>query len=734
MPVRKRFFLFLAILLYSAWAVTPAHAHALLLHSNPAPNSVLAQAPAQVELFFSETVEPSLSTISVFDSSSKAVDLGDVRVDPNDPTRMTVSVGSLPDGVYTIAWKAISATDGHLTSGSFPFAIGNGNAVALAAQTTKTNAQLPASALISKWLMLASLALLVGQFSFITLVWKPTFEATDEKLPADIYEPPVWGTYFKIALVGLLIGLALNILSEAGQATGSELAWPWARETSRVVIDSRLGVIWLVRLGLTMICIWLAKSQPTDWKRWAGFITGLVLLLSISLTAHAATEAHPTIPILSDWIHLVGMSFWLGSLPYLFSGLRKIRNLEGVLRTRLTSVCTERFSLVALVSVGAIGITGLYAAYLRVGSVQALYTSIYGEALLLKQLFVVLLLLLAAFNLLIISPSLKKARLAGSSETNLVGRFGKMVMAEIVLGSLLLVSVSLLTYLPPAKITPPSFDLNNSTNADDLHVSINISPGTVGQNTFTVNLTSNGQPVDNVKEALLRFTPGQQNVSPSDAQLLGQSGGIYSTKGSYLSLPGNWQIQVVVRRENKFDTFANFNFSVTPPGANRESAATPNFAGGIILLDGLLFALAMLPFGGNRALRFGTIGLLTMVMVGAGLFYATRPVTDLNGQANPIAPNPQSIAAGKSLFEAHCVVCHGESGKGDGPLGLTLIPRPADLTIHAVPGVHTDAQLFDWITNGFPGSAMPPWRSNLSDTDRWNLVNFIRTFAPKANP
>jgi len=107
--------------------------------------------------------------------------------------------------------------------------------------------------------------------------------------------------------------------------------------------------------------------------------------------------------------------------------------------------------------------------------------------------------------LLVISPKLKKARLAGAGETALVARFGKMVLAEIVLGSLLLVSVSLLTYLPPAKITPPSFDLNNSTDADDLHVSINISPGLVGQNTFTVKLTSNGQPVDNVKEALLRF-------------------------------------------------------------------------------------------------------------------------------------------------------------------------------------------------------------------------------------
>ena len=78
-----------------------------------------------------------------------------------------------------------------------------------------------------------------------------------------------------------------------------------------------------------------------------------------------------------------------------------------------------------------------------------------------------------------------------------------------------------------------------------------------------------------------------------------------------------------------------------------------------------------------------------------------------------------------------CAPCHGTGGKGDGPAGLALNPRPADLTQHAIPGVHTDAQLFEWITNGFPGSRMPAFKAALSDTDRWNLVNFIRTLAPK---
>jgi mono/diheme cytochrome c family protein len=83
------------------------------------------------------------------------------------------------------------------------------------------------------------------------------------------------------------------------------------------------------------------------------------------------------------------------------------------------------------------------------------------------------------------------------------------------------------------------------------------------------------------------------------------------------------------------------------------------------------------------------------------------------------------------LFLSNCAPCHGPAGKGDGPVGITLNPRPADLTQHAIPGVHTDAQLFEWITNGFPGSTMPAFISTLSDTERWHLVNFIRSLAPK---
>jgi mono/diheme cytochrome c family protein len=348
-----------------------------------------------------------------------------------------------------------------------------------------------------------------------------------------------------------------------------------------------------------------------------------------------------------------------------------------------------------------------------------------------KQGFVGALLALAAINLLFISPRLKRDRQAGASNLALEKRFETMVKGEIILAGLLLAAVSLLTYLPPAKVSPPSTDLKESTYSGDLAMDISISPGHVGQNTFTLRLRSMGQPVPSAKQVLLRFTPSLKDIPPSEVQLIGQGDGDFVTQGSYLSLPGSWQVQAVVRRDQEFDVFANFDFFVRAPGVDNQDAFAPRLAGGLVLVVGLLFGLLMFTLMKKPALRYGAGALPALVMMGLGLLYLTRPLPVGNSQANPVLPDARSIRAGQTLFSTYCVPCHGPLGKGDGPLGVTLNPRPADLSYHAIPGIHTDAQLFEWVSNGFPGSRMPAFKASISDTDRWNLVNFIRTLAPE---
>ncbi|MCL4831903.1 MAG: c-type cytochrome [Caldilineaceae bacterium] len=97
------------------------------------------------------------------------------------------------------------------------------------------------------------------------------------------------------------------------------------------------------------------------------------------------------------------------------------------------------------------------------------------------------------------------------------------------------------------------------------------------------------------------------------------------------------------------------------------------------------------------------------------------------GVPNPVAVSDASVAAGKATYTLYCAVCHGEQGEGDGSAAAGLDPKPADF--HA-PHVQElpDGALFHVITHGREGTAMVAWESIIGEEERWDLVNFLRTF------
>ena|SRR5437667_1185716 len=103
------------------------------------------------------------------------------------------------------------------------------------------------------------------------------------------------------------------------------------------------------------------------------------------------------------------------------------------------------------------------------------------------------------------------------------------------------------------------------------------------------------------------------------------------------------------------------------------------------------------------------------------------PPTAVN-RPNPVAGNANATALGQKLYVANCMSCHGPSGRGDGPGGAALEKKPADLGARIRAG-ETDGALFWKITEG--RSPMVSWRGSLSETQRWELVNYIKTFAGK---
>ena len=90
---------------------------------------------------------------------------------------------------------------------------------------------------------------------------------------------------------------------------------------------------------------------------------------------------------------------------------------------------------------------------------------------------------------------------------------------------------------------------------------------------------------------------------------------------------------------------------------------------------------------------------------------------------NPIRKSPESLARGRQMYERHCLVCHGEQGRGNGSVGRQFVPQPMELNLDYVQ-LQPDGQIFYTISHG--SIAMPFYRQAIAAEDRWHLVNFIK--------
>ena len=98
---------------------------------------------------------------------------------------------------------------------------------------------------------------------------------------------------------------------------------------------------------------------------------------------------------------------------------------------------------------------------------------------------------------------------------------------------------------------------------------------------------------------------------------------------------------------------------------------------------------------------------------------------------NPVKPTEASTSNGKALFTEHCATCHGPKTDGDSPVGKALNPPAANLTDANWKHGGTDGEMFMVITRGALGTGMISFEKVLSEKDRWDLVNYIRSLGPQ---
>ncbi len=486
-----------------------------------------------------------------------------------------------------------------------------------------------------RWLNYLSGTALVGALIFGFLGWRRAVgrarasKRMGPELPAAAWkglsrvQTLVWAS-----LAGLILGWVGWFVYQAGAFSSQNpaqllgLGVTGSGRGSQALADflfgSRYGGIWLARLILLILATitwWFtvkmglvrkASSPDGDFFSFTskalnedeeefdglGLKPGLVLwwvtaalggavLLTTSLNSHAAgIEKLAWLAIGSDWLHLLSVGVWIGGLGAmalaLAGSLPVLRPGSGD-RTRLLSALIPVFTQLALTSVLVLVLTGVLQSVLQLTDLKELFTTTYGLTLLAKIVLLLPLLLLGAFNLLVVTPRMRsfaRSKAAGPREGpgsiaagSLGLKFRRSVLAEIVLGFVIILAAALLTsQAPPKNLAATTSVLYFQFKQNDLKVALAIAPGIIGDNTFEARLTDSrtGQVVSDAGLVNLRTSMVGMEMGEVQLELKprGANNGRYLGQGPILSMAGTWHGTLLVQRNGQEDVQMPVSFQV----------------------------------------------------------------------------------------------------------------------------------------------------------------------------
>jgi len=592
----------------------------------------------------------------------------------------------------------------------------------------------------------AALMALGGGAVFWLAVWRPVYGGAADAAAVRAAKR------IRLGVTGGAVLFALSGLAEGIRAAGEVVDISVPAEVWLFLTASRYGQMALLKAVLAPVfaaLFVLTQHQASRTGAACTGVTGLALVGAVSLTSHAAARAD-AIPFLSDIVHVLAAVVWGGGLLCFAALPWRLLRGDVAHHTRLIGRLVRRFSALALGATLAVATTGAIAAYLHVYGPEALTVTPYGRALLGKLIAFVLALGIAAVHLLIISPALtRQARspdrsrrlgfAAGGAARNM-RRLQVLVQVEagLILCGMVLAGV-LTTYTPaerPGHIV--GRDWQRRLGPVDMHLAMSPT-NDIGGVAFDVTLSPrNGLPAPPVSDVSLYMRMVDHDMGLSDIAAEPVGPGRYAATG-LVSMAGDWRVRVTVQPPESPALRTTVDFTADTGALDlgrlrRVEPAAIAFSPLNVLscvLGLLLVALAVFMLWASQRRRlplWSAPAGLALFACGAAIFLRVVLVDayPTSYTTNPLPPDPVVVARGAALFGTHCSPCHGPTGRGDGPAAAALDGPPADLTADHVDD-HTDGDIFWWLTYGMAGTAMPGFEGTLSDSERWQLIRFVRS-------
>ena len=712
--------------------VPSTSAHGYLVRAIPENRAVLDRAPTRVQYWFSEGLEAQFSTINIRDQQGNILASGGVS--ETDASLLTARLpNDLPDGAYVVELRPAFASDGHVYAESRVFFIGE----AIGGIDIRTDTTAIPLEVFWRFLAVGASLVLFGTLALYGWVLLPAWGNKTHK--AGWLPPRLMNRLHALIGFSLLVGFIGNGLALIQQTMiffnipFDQALQPQFWELVRV--GSRFGDVWMWRMGLMSLLgamfvatlIYQKRYPEVVYPFWiAGLWVGALIIGTFSIVSHAAGALTIAwVGVFVDWTHGLGVAVWVGGLFALMLCLPvALAPYPDDQRLSATRAVVNRFSAVAIGAVAVVIASGVYSASNWIYGIEELQSS-FGGALIAKVVMILPLLGIGGLNHLLAHPE-QYARLRKWVNPRLT-HFIRITRIEVLLASAVLIAACTLSATPiptPAFIQSETQTPSAIQQIGDMTVSMSISPGGTGVNTFDIALARGDVAISDADVVMINSSPSadtRRDVHISEPI----DGGVYVSAGAEIDHEGVWWSSVNIT-ENGVTQRVAFAWTINADAG--VIVSLPPTPIQLLALGGVFGAVsfALSPIVRRRIKKMGMNTFTVSFAVAATLLTIFALVIGWqvmeNAQRqylatlnpppvviNPTLPTQESLNLGEALFNDVCVAWHNTR---DFDELVSRLNRTRDETLYS-------AFIDGW-------RDLPPCARDVALEARWDMVNYIR--------
>ncbi|EMA35314.1 copper resistance CopC/CopD family protein [Halobiforma nitratireducens] len=568
------------VVLAAGLVATPVTAHAYLSESDPANGEQIDDVPDEITLSFSG--DGIVNADVAIENPDGEIVSSEPEIVPEDSQIVRVPIEASEDdadleGMYTVDWEVL-ADDGHTTSGSFFFAVGDEpldrDAVLEAyeegddGEEDESMSPLEAGA---KSLLLVGVAGLIGIPAIAAVAVGPVFAraAPQRRDRADDRLGPLLAGAALLTSVGAL-GLGLARSTALGPLSVGTIVEFGGTPLGRAWLLQVVLAVGVAALVAGLVCGYLSRRESL-----AGTCLGaLAVAGTIAWTSHSATAIDRLTGAVVDFVHVVGAGLWVGGLAVLaFVVVPTVREAAPADRPGLLAAVIRRFSVLALVGVTFVVTTGFVLASWHVPTASGLTETVYGLVLVVKLLVVAVALALGGLTRVVLLGRLESTTAtestAGSRPTSAdggrnegepwVSRIARSVRLEVTLLVVVLLLSGILTSAPTAAVAGVGADGDEPIEAtieyeyDDVLVELTVLPAVADSTddsfelrsdeptVFEIGFLENETPIES--EQPVRLLASDREGTEIELELEETDDGTYATVQP-LPDAGDWELRI----------------------------------------------------------------------------------------------------------------------------------------------------------------------------------------------